>query len=268
MKIKSKIKISFLIVFIILIINISIYIIIIYRYIGEKKFIQANMNLYNKNETEIFKIDKILLCSSANAVNNGTSNELKNLNIYQYTDIAVYIKNGTELTKKNTINKLYIDNIILDGNTQLGKKTLNYKNLLKFGLKEEIKQEKTQEQNINFNIISTNEENIENVYENPTFYTDCSNPITLEYLNYNLKENYVLKENNSISFDGSILKDAEISTKELECKVKFRINIINNLNEKYSCNLNIKIPLNDIYNGTTMKSKTTKEKEYIFFRQV
>ena len=120
---------------------------------------------------------------------------------------------------------------------------------------------------IKFNIVYTNEENEKADYNKPTFYTDCSNPITLEYLNNDIATNYKMDENKSVSFDGSILKDAGISTENLACKVKFKINIINNEDEKYSCWINFDIPLDDIYEGTTMKAKSTNNQKYVFFRE-
>ena len=116
-------------------------------------------------------------------------------------------------------------------------------------------------------IVYTNEENEKADYNKPTFYTDCSNPITLEYLNNDIATNYKIDENKSVSFDGSILKDAGISTESLACKVKFKINIINNEDEKYSCWINFDIPLDDIYEGTTMKAKSTNNQKYVFFRE-
>ena len=137
---------------------------------------------------------------------------------------------------------------------------------MNFGLKEKIG-EARDTQNIRFNIVHTNQENNEVNYDEATFFTDCSNPITLEYLNYDLKTGFNMEENKSVVFDGSILKEAGVKTKDLECKVKFKINIINNESQKFSCPINIQIPLKDIYNGTTMKAKNTDDSKYIFFRE-
>ena len=268
MKIKDDKTCKFLIVIflIVLVIMVFIYANIINKHIKRKKFAEKNMEIYQNNEEKVFKIEKIILCSSANAIDRSAEKNLQNLSIYQYTDIAIYIDNGDELSSKNTISKLYIDNISLEG-ASIGDKSLNYKNTLNFGLKEDIEEEKETNSNIDFNIIYTNEQEKQTNYNEPSFFTDCSNPITLEYLNYNLKNNYKMEENNSVSFDGSILKKAGISTDSIACKVKFRINIVNNQNEKYSCPLNFKIPLDDIYKGTTMKSKTTDKEKYVFFRE-
>lgn len=332
MKSIKKIKGKYLIIiFIIILIILSIiYGNIINTNIKYNQFSKENMKVYENNKEKVFKVDKILICSSANAVDLSEKKNLQDMSIYQYTDIAIYIDNGEELSNKNTVKQLYIDNISLDGSSDIGLKSLGYKNILKFGLKkdtnsstqneenttsdvfarltgginttsntidvgnittdeenstnseeneldentnntneekQETSAENLQNEKIDFNIIYTNEENDKADYNNPTFYTDCSNPITLEYLNNDIATHYKMDENKSVAFDGSILQDAGISTDCLKCKVKFKINIINNDNEKYSCWVNFDIPLDDIYEGTTMKAKTTNSEKYVFFRE-
>lgn len=327
MKLKRRIKlnerIAIPVLFVILIILLIIYGNIIFKNISYGEFAKQNMEVYENNKDQVFKVEKILICSSANATDLSEKQNLQDMSIYQYTDIAVYINNGEELSNKNTVKELYIDNISLEGNSDIGKKELNYKNILKFGLKKdtlpksstitdtssehnvfeslmnntsnnntvsddnksidvgnivtnETEESTSEEQEnsdseddgkIKFNIIYTNEENEKADYNKPTFYTDCSNPITLEYLNNDIATNYKMDENKSVSFDGSILKDAGISTESLACKVKFKINIINNEDEKYSCWINFDIPLDDIYEGTTMKAKSTNNQKYVFFRE-
>ena len=327
MKLKRRIKlnerIAIPVLFVILIILLIIYGNIIFKNISYGKFAKQNMEVYENNKEQVFKVEKILICSSANATDLSEKQNLQDMSIYQYTDIAVYINNGEDLSNKNTVKELYIDNISLEGNSDIGKKELNYKNILKFGLKKDtlpksstitdmssehnvfeslmnntgnnntasndnksidvgnIVTNETEESTsevqenseyeddgkIKFNIVYTNEENEKADYNKPTFYTDCSNPITLEYLNNDIATNYKIDENKSVSFDGSILKDAGISTESLACKVKFKINIINNEDEKYSCWINFDIPLDDIYEGTTMKAKSTNNPKYVFFRE-
>mgnify|MGYP004529375083 CR=1 FL=1 len=327
MKLKRRIKlnerIAIPVLFVILIILLIIYGNIIFKNISYGKFAKQNMEVYENNKEQVFKVEKILICSSANATDLSEKQNLQDMSIYQYTDIAVYINNGEDLSNKNTVKELYIDNISLEGNSDIGKKELNYKNILKFGLKKDtlpksstitdmssehnvfeslmnntgnnntasndnksidvgnIVTNETEESTsevqenseyeddgkIKFNIVYTNEENEKADYNKPTFYTDCSNPITLEYLNNDIATNYKIDENKSVSFDGSILKDAGISTESLACKVKFKINIINNEDEKYSCWINFDIPLDDSYEGTTMKAKSTNNQKYVFFRE-
>ncbi len=339
MNFKRKIKIDdkyiipiFSAIVIVVIILLFAYGNIISKNIKYKKFANEGMKVYENNKEQVFKVEKIIICSSANAVDLSEKQNLQDMSIYQYTDIAVYIDNGDELSNKNTVKKLYIDNISLEGTSDVGKKSLNYKNILKFGLKKENKtksnnelntsvsnvfesllnntnansidvgniitdddgmisltnnesenttidekdneenaennnQEELKDKKIDFNIVYTNEENEKADYDEPTFYTDCSNPITLEYINNDIVTHYKMDENKSVSFDGSILKEVGIETEKLNCKVKFKINIINNNNEKYSCWINFSIPLDDIYEGTTMKAKTTNNQKYVFFRE-
>ena len=86
----KKIRITLIIFFLIFIILIGLF---IGNTIRNKK-IEENKgpNLSIKTESNIFKIDSILLYSSANAINNSDSkSDSWNLNIYQYTDISIKI---------------------------------------------------------------------------------------------------------------------------------------------------------------------------------
>ena len=75
------------------------------------------VKIAEENTEPVFKVSKILLYSSADAVDTSEGNLLKSLDISAYTDIAVYIDNLSlisELTPENTIKELYIDNIIIE----------------------------------------------------------------------------------------------------------------------------------------------------------
>lgn len=229
-----------------------------------KRFSEDMVKISENNQNKVFSIQKIILCSNANAIDNSEKKDLTNLSIYQYTDIAIYINNKNtiqELTKENTISELYIDNINIETSSDMGKQSLRYKNLLGFGSKEDIGAYVYNDR-IDFNIIHTNKENEKADYNKPNFYTDCSNPITLEYINQDLVDNYKLEEGSSISFDGKILKSAGIKIEDINCKIKFKINIKNNQDETYSCWINIEIPLEDIYEGNSIKSKILDENDY------
>ena len=259
----KRLFICFLIILFILLIG---YVLIIRGNIINKEFAKENIKVYENNKEKIFNIEKIVLCNSANAIDLRETKNLSNLSAYQFTDIAIYINNGEELTKKTTIKELYIDNIEIESASNIGKKSLTYKNILDFGLKENILEPK-ETQNIHYKIINTNNENNNANYNEPTFYTDFSNPITLEYLNYDVVTGYKMDENNAVTFDGNILKSAGLNVDDLKCKIKFKIHIVNNEKEKYYCPISINIPLDDIFEGTTMKLKTTSGQKYEFFRE-
>ncbi len=265
LKIKSKWQIFIAVFLIILLGLIFVYGFIFQRHLAISSFAKDAMEIYEKNKEKVFKIERIILCSSANAIDLSENKAMDNLSIYQYTDIAIYIDNGEELSNENTVKEIYIDNISLEGKNT-GYKSLKYKNLLNFGLKQDILR-KQETEDIKFNIVYTNEQDSDANYDEPTFYTDCSNPISLEYVNYNIKDGYKMEENNQVTFDGNILEKAGIPIEDLSCKVKFKINIINNQDEKFSCWVNFNLPLDDIYKGTTMKARSTGENESIFFKE-
>ena len=273
-KINKKISVKKVILplmMVILLLMIIIWGIIIHKHICKGIFANEMEEIITKNQSPTFSIDKIYLCSSANAIDNTAEQKLDNLGIYQYTDIAVYLKNNKEegLTDKNTIKELYIDDIDLKLDYNIGKASLVYTNLLKIGSKDELNQmvlnsKNIQKDKIDFKIINTNEQNKEANYEEATFYADCSNPISLKYIN-EISTEYTVSKNSSAVFDGSILGKVGIKPEDINAQIKFRINIINNKDEHYSNYVNFRIPLNDIEKGTSIKSKTTVGNEYNFF---
>ena len=237
-------------------------------------FANEMIEIADENEDTIFNIQKILLYSSANALDHSEDQSLKDMSICQYTDLSIYIDNMssiTELTNENTIKQLYIDNIIATSNSDIGTKILNYKNPLDFG---KYKMIETSENNrIDFNIVNTNSENENNDYTNPTFYTDCSNPISLGYMNKDILTNYaVSRDANTVSFNGKVLQQANINLEDINYTLTFKIHIVNNLNQKFVYNMKLDINLNDdnggIYNGYVYRGKATKGNEYRFFKEI
>ena len=270
----GRIKYILPILIVVFIFVLGIYITIIHRNIERTKFAKAMESIVERNANPTFNVEKIYLCSSANAIDNTQEQNLENLNIYQYTDIAIYLNNHSQdgLTNKNTVKELYIDNINIQLDYNIGKTSLGYTNLLKIGLRSELENflkkqknaEDKEKEEIRFKIVSTNEENANADYNNPTFYADCSNPITLKYVN-KLNKTYSIQEDDIASFDGSILEKVAIKPEDINAKIKFKINLVNNDDEYYNTWINFRIPLNDIYEGTSIKSRNTEGNEYIFF---
>lgn len=236
-------------------------------------FANEIIEISEENENSVFNIQKILLYSNANAVDNSEDHSLQNMSLSQYTDLSIYIDNTsyiTELTDENTIKEMYIDNISIDSKSKTGNKILNYKNPLDSGKYTEISKPKNGR--IDFNIVHTNSENESTDYSKPTFYTDCSNPISLGYLNKDFLTNYsVSADSNQVSFNGKVLKEANVNIDEINYTLKFTIHIINNLNENFEYNIAIDVDLNDenggIYNGYVSKSINTTGNNYRFFKK-
>ena len=241
-KIKNikNIKIKFSIMLIILIL---IFIILfLYRNIFILYLNKTSIKKDLKNITvtnDIF-IDKIELYSSANAVDNNINSQnssLWNLDLSQYTDIAIHINSTLP------INQMYIDNISFD-NTSFNLLKLYEISLDNFGIFEN--NSPSSENSINNN-NNTNQETKINL--------PLITPITIRYVNYNFEKG---KEINNISFpllyDGSILKNAKIPLHSLKNNINFTINIITNSDEHYKYSLKIPIVLRDNNNEINNKS--------------
>lgn len=277
-KINFKIK-NVRLAFTLLIILAFIVLLLYYHFVLSPSFAKSNftnqmIEIADENENSIFNVQKILLYSSANAISNSKDQSLKDMSICQYTDLLIYIDNSqssSELTDENSVKELYIDNIVMTSNVDKGTKILNYKNSFNVGKYTDIKQ--PENNRIDFKIINTNQENENHNYDEPTFYTDCSNPITLGYLNKDILTNYsVTDDSKSISFNGKVLKEANINLEDINYTLRFTIHIVNNLNQTFAYNMKLDVNLDDnnggIYNGYTYKSKSTSGNEYRFFREV
>lgn len=273
-KFKFKIK-NVKLAFVILIVLAIILLLIYYHFVFAKAFARNNfanqmVEISEENETPIFSVQRILLYNSANAVDNSENQSLSDMSISQYTDISIYLDNSqtvSDLTDENTVKELYIDNISMTSKSENGTKILNYKNPLNFGKYQEMAS--PENGRIDFNIVNTNEENENHNYDEPTFYTDCSNPISLGYSNKDLLTNYsVSSDSSTVSFNGKVLQEAGVNLDDINYTLNFTIHIVNNLNQKFAYNMKIDVDLNGIYDGYTYKSKNTSGTEYQFFKEL
>ncbi len=227
-----------------------------------------------QNENPIFKIQRIIVYSSANAIDTSENESLQDLSILQYSDIAIYLDNTStvyDITNENTVKELYIDNISISTGSDKGHQYINYKNALDFAKYTEI--DETNSSKIEYHIVNTNDENNNTDYETPTFYTDCSNPITLEYMNENIVTNYATSsDSNTISFNGKVLQEAGIDLNDVNYSLNFTIHIINNLNEEFICPVRLQVDLSGddggIYKGYKYDNNTVSGYEYNFIKIV
>lgn len=217
---------------------------IIKRVIDRNKYVKELTALAELNKEVVFRVSKLIKYSSAEAIDNTAEQNLQDMSISQYSDIAVYIDNlNDELSEKNTIKKLYIDNFKIDVGYKYGQPSLYYKNPLEISKFRKIEENKIDDK-LEYQIIYTNEENENTSYENPVFFTDCSNPITISYINQDIITNYqVTKENGLISFDGRLFENININLMELSPKISFTIHLTNNLDEKFICNMSADLKL-------------------------
>ena len=273
-KVKNH-RIVFVILILILFILSFLYYDLIFKVTYAKdKYSSQVMEVAEQNKNPIFKIHRIIVYSSANAIDKSENESLQDLSILQYSDIAIYLDNTStiyDITNENTVKELYIDNISISTGSDKGHQYINYKNALDFAKYKEI--EEFNGDKIEYNIVNTNDENNNSDYSTPTFYTDCSNPITLEYMNQDIVTNYSpSSDSNTISFNGKVLQEAGIDLNDINYSLNFTVNIINNLNEKFICPVRLKVDLSDddggIYKGYKYDNTTVSGYEYNFIKIV
>lgn len=211
----------------------------------------ASITLFQKKditpistETFPFTINKQIFYTGITPKNTTYSNtENWMLSISQYTDIALYIKrNSKELTDSNTINSLYIDNFNYLTKPKIGIPTLYYQNPMNFAT-DIISNDFPITTHLSYNILNFENQDNYNYYSSPNFFTDCSIPITLKYVNSNIVKDFKLSNTETLFFNGSILKNSNFKLENLNTKLSFCINIITNDKKFYKNQIEIDIPL-------------------------
>lgn len=214
-----------------------------------KKFADQISDISKINSQTIFSIDRIYLYSSADAKSNETNKPIWDLDIYQFTDIALYINNRDEdgVTYSNTIKELSIDNVRFN-NLETGTPKLYYKNVEEFA-KLDIIEENEITDKLDFNIVNSGTVD----YAKPILYSNCQNPITLEYVNSKMKEETKITDiSTPLTYDGSLLKKSGILLSKIGCMLSFRVTIINNYDQKFEATVYIDIPIEDKFNNTNI----------------
>lgn len=228
-------------------------------------FLNDVLSFAQKNEKVVFSINKCIFFSSSDSKNKTSS--LTNFtleNLYQYTDIALFINNNSDTNSlENTLKKVKINNINYNVMPSIGNPSLYYKNLNNFA-KSEVLNENIIDNELNFEISS--EDSID--LSKPILYNNCANPITLSYINSNIKSDYTITDTTSpLTYDGSLLKKCNVLLDSISCNLSFDIYITNNLEQEFKSEINISIPLknenNSIYDGSFILKDDTN---YIFYR--
>lgn len=256
-----------------LIIIIALSLFIVPNWLGRNKFTDELDRFANKSS--VFSLSKIYCYSSASGINNTEGKAMWDVNVSQYTDIALglSINNvNNDLTNnlgnsnsqvvdaspKYSISKIYIDNISFSNNST-GTLSLGYIPILNFGLisNDELTNPEKQQSKIDFNIVDDKETLLNNLVYEPSIDKNLILPITLRYLNSNIKTNHTITNiEEKLAFDGSILKRASIPLSSIKNEVTFNIHIVTNSSEEYMYPVHLQIPLQNednsknIYDGS------------------
>lgn len=235
------------------------------KLLQKKTFENSIMNFAKKNSKKIFSIDKIVLfssCDSKNKTSSQTNFTIENL--YTYTDIAIFINNNSEEnTLENTLKKVKISNIKISKEPEIGNPNLYYKSINNFA-KSELEEKNKIEKELEFKITSENEADL----SNPVLYNNCANPITLSYINQNIKTDYTMTDTeNPITYNGKLLERCGVKLETIETSILFDIEIENNKSQKFKTTVFLDIPYENesttIYEGNF---KTNKDTQFDFYR--
>lgn len=223
------------------------------------------LDFVKMNENTIFSINKCIFFSNCNAINKTNSNGSFTIeNLYQYTDIALFINNNSdENNLENTLKSVKINNLQYIESPEFGIMNLFYKNINSFA-ENMIPENNKFENELVFNVSSNDSENL----DTPTLYNNCANPIVLSYINNNIKTDYAITDNsNSITYDGSLLKKCGISLGSLHSKFSFDIYITNNLDQEFKTTVYIEPPTEiegkSLYDGAITNTLNTN---FVFYR--
>ena len=252
----------------ILITIITIILIVILIFLGKntykkllccKNFENSIISFSKNNEKKIFSIDRVVLFSSSDSKNKSSSATNFTIeNLYSFTDIALFINNNSdENTLENTLKSVKISNIKFTKEPILGSPALYYKKLDNFA-KGEINEENKINESLEFEIVQEDEVNL----NRPMLYNNCANPITLSYINQNIKTDYTITDTeNPITYNGSLLKRCGVSISSIETALSFDIEIENNKNQKFRTTVSLSLPYEDgeksIYDGNLTVKKNT-----------
>lgn len=232
---------------------------------AKQSFEKSILAFKEKNSSQIFSIDKIIYFSSCDSKNKYSSPSNFTIeNLYCYTDIALYINNhNNNYTSENTLKTLKISNIKFSNIPKLGNPNLYYKSLKNFA-QSTINENNLINNDLNFIISSENELDL----SLPTLYNNCANPITLSYINQNIKTDYtILDTSTPITYNGSLLNRCNISLESVSCALSFDIYIENNKNEKFKTCVYLEIPYKHLDNSITDGSITvTQDTNFNFYR--
>lgn len=265
--------IKFFLILCSLIIIIALSLFVIPNWLGRNRFTDELSNFANKSS--VFSLSKIYCYSSASGINNTEGKAMWDVNVSQYTDVALglSINNvNNDLTNnlgdsdlqvvdtspKYSISKIYIDNISFSNNNT-GALSLSYIPILNFGLisNEELTNPAEQQSKIDFNIVDDKEILLNNIVREPSIDKNLILPITLRYLNSNIKVNHTITNiEEKLSFDGSILKRASIPLSSIKNEVTFTIHIVTDSSEEYMYPIHLQITLQNednsknIYDGS------------------
>lgn len=263
---ENKKKILIVIILVLFVLVVFLTFLILSRLVLKSNFEKSILPFANKNSETIFNINQIVLFSNCDAKNKNISTTNYTLeNIYQYTDIAFFIDSPQEeKTSKNTLKNVTIENIKFTTSPSIGEPALYFKTINNFA-KSELIDENIIENKLDFSVTSEDSADL----STPILYNNLANPITLSYINSNIKTDYTITDtSNPITYDGTLLSKCAIPLDDINCSFSFDVLVTNNEDEKYRCTVFIDVPLSSDEGSIDNLGSITLRKDvnFNFFR--
>ena len=265
----TKKKKFFLVIFVVLSIILLCSFIFIFsiKMIQKYNFEKSFLNEAQMNTETIFSVKNIVFFSGVDVKNRTSSvTNFTIENLFQYTDMAIFIDNHintNENNLKNTLKALRIENINFTKLPELGNVSLYYRNFSNFA-KSSFSEDKKIEKDFSF-LITADEQT---TFEEPYLYNNCANPITLTFENSNIKTDYTITDTSiPITYNGSLLSRCNVNLDALSTSISFDVYITNNENQKFKTVVYFDIPYEYNDKSITNGSLTVnKETDFNFYR--
>lgn len=231
--------------------------------ISSKKEVNEMQEQITSIKNHLFKINKIVAYSSANAENIASNQKAYwDLNIWQFTDFAIYIQiNNNSQIVDSRIKGISIENLKVIEEPELGE-TKFYERKLKDIAKSDIPEIETSE--IKFEVIDNENDLNEDKLQ---FLSNGKYPLTFRYVNSKIGKNNLIKNTNEkLEYNAKVLKRANITLDSIKSKISFTVKIINGIDENYICDVSLNLPISEeIYSGSEKVS--IDEKSQLFHLQ-
>lgn len=240
---KKQIKNSIIILIAFIIAAVVVSIIIKYQVEGE-----TNMP---------FKISKIAVISNAEGKQKENAQNKWELELTQNNDIYINIAKNKNYSKTEIIDKIILDNFIINEQPQKGVIKTYRPNDTESGVYTNSEEYLV---NDKLEYVGSERSNIKNLE-----IANQGGIIFLRYVNEELGE-YISNEDIQIKHDGTLLQKIGITNENIKCKVSFDISIILKSEKTYKANIELEIPVGDITTEGTSSYEKTNLKDIVFKR--
>lgn len=208
------------------------------------------IGLYARRNIPLFEIKEVYVKSTANANHlDDNMSQNWNLNIYQTNDIFIkfgHIDNIYTFDENDKLLKnVYVDNILVLEEPILGEEISVYSISNDSSEKFKYTEEYLVNDSVRY-IVLPNNASIYNLEVNNTY-----GQIALSFVNHNVL-NYIYENVEELTFDGTLLQNANVKLEEIQFIVSFDLTFITETDKKYVYNIKVKLPYGNILEKGTV----------------